>query len=307
MHLEVLICTHNRAALLNNVLESLNQIARPSECKITICVIANACNDKTHSILQEYISVQVEKNCLPLIWHEVSTPGKSHALNYAIPQLTGDLIAMIDDDHRISTKYFNVLCSAYNNYNKIDVFFGKILPDWNGQEPPWAHEKGKYAIYPLPVPRFDQGDIAFDYTPDVPIPGGGNLALKRSVFKLVGEFSTQLGPSGHDLAGGEDNDYIKRALSMNMKLRYVPDMVQYHLVEPERFRMKYILTKSFQRSRSVVLINNDRDKKIPNYLWKKLLIYGFSALFSLSFKRTRFFLVRIAATLGEMSALTPVK
>jgi len=79
-------------------------------------------------------------------------------------------------------------------------------------------------------------------------------------------------------------------------------MIQYHYVDLERFHLSYIISKSYQRSRSVTLIENNKINGIPKYMWKKLSIYFFSAVFSLNFNKTRFYLVRIAASLGEMSA-----
>lgn len=302
MQIQVLICTHNRAALLENVLTSLNQVTLPDGCYISLFILANACNDKTHGVLTEYQAKQKANNLLPLVWNEVPKPGKSHALNYAIPKLKGDLIAMIDDDHRISENYFTVLADAFNKYKDISIFFGKILPDWTGQEPKWAHLQGKYAIYPLPVPHFDKGDESFEYHDKVATPGGGNLALRREVFNKVGDFNTELGPEGHNLGGGEDSEFVKRAISMGMKLRYLPDMVQYHYVDPERFKFSYILTKSFQRSRSVTFISEKAITKVPKYMWKKLFIYLLSTIFSFNIDKSRFYTVRLAAALGELSA-----
>ncbi len=306
MHIEVVICSHNRSSLLKKTLISLNDTIKPVDCHITITVAANACSDDTHQILRNYQEQQKHQNSLPLTWHEVSTPGKSHALNYVCLRLKGDLIAMIDDDHRISKQYFCVLAEAYTRYPEIDIFFGKILPDWNGKEPEWAHDSGDYAIFPLPVPCYDKGDEGLEFESQVSLPGGGNLALKKEVFHRVGNFNTELGPSGHNLGGGEDSDFILRSVTGGERLRYLPDMVQYHYVDLERFRLSYILSKSFQRTRSVICIRNKDVTKMPLYLWRKLLTHLLKVIFSLSLSRSRFYLVRSAATLGEISGFRKV-
>ena len=301
MHIEVLICSHNRSWLLNKTLISLNNTIKPEGCHISITVAANACSDDTHQVLRNYQEQQKLQNSYPLIWYEVPIPGKSHALNYALPRLEGDLICFIDDDHRISENYFTALDRAVSLYKGATIFFGKILPDWNGDEPDWAHDTDKYAIYPLPVPHYDKGNESFVYHNEVAVPGGGNLALKKGVFGRVGLFNTELGPQGHNLGGGEDGDFVLRAIKGGEKLRYLPDMVQYHYVDVERFRLSYILLKSFQRSCSVVRIHNKNVRKIPLYLWRKLLTYLFKVIFSASIRRSRFYLIRCAATLGEIS------
>ena len=105
-------------------------------------------------------------------------PGKSHALNSALPRVESDLVAFVDDDHRVDAGYLVAVCRAAEAHPEADLFCGRILPDWDGSEPAWVHDSGPYRIYPLPVPRFDQGDASRELTPDQAVPGGGNLFLR---------------------------------------------------------------------------------------------------------------------------------
>src|SRR3569832_356309 len=80
--------------------------------------------------------------------------------------------------------------STADTWPDAGLYCGRILPDWDGTEPQWLHDVGHYLIYPLPVPRFDQGDTPITVTlQDGPIPGGGNLVMRRHVFDLAGRFS----------------------------------------------------------------------------------------------------------------------
>lgn len=304
MNLTILICTHNRSRLLEQTLDSLNRAVRPGDCRIEILVVANACTDDTVDFLHQYRQNTSAKNLLPIGWLEEKTPGKSHALNRAIPLLTGDVVAMVDDDHRVDPGFFTNICNAIKTYPQATMYCGRILPDWNGKEPGWVHDQGPYRIYPLPVPRYDYGDQPQPVIAggQLPLPGGGNLFLKREVFERIGGFSTELGPHGHDLGGGEDSDFVLRALTAGEKLRYVPDVVQHHYVDLERFSLRYILQKSYQRSRSVARVHS-QGRSIPRYMWRKLAEYAGGATLSLSWARTRFYLVRLAATLGEMRGM----
>ncbi len=305
MDLTILICTHNRVGLLEKTLASINQAARPDNRQIDILVVANACSDGTADFLEQYTRDTDNKNYLPLTWLEEKTPGKSHALNRAIPVLTSMFVAMVDDDHRVDPNFLNGIFNAISDYPQATLFCGRILPDWNGSEPVWVHDTGRYRIYPLPVPRYDYGNQPQSVTPEgqLPLPGGGNLFLKREVFDRIGGFSTELGPHGHDLGGGEDSEFVLRALTAGEKIQYVPDVVQHHYVDLERFEFRYILQKSYQRSRSVSRVHH-KGQAIPLYMWRKLAEYLGSAVFSVSWPRTRFFLVRLAATLGEIRGIT---
>ncbi|MHB9101383.1 MAG: sulfatase-like hydrolase/transferase [Sulfuricella sp.] len=296
--LTILICTHNRADLLDRVLASLNAAKRPT-MPVQILVAANACTDDTVARMRAYETQQATNAWLPLRLIEVPTPGKSHALNRAIPEIDTELAAFVDDDHRVDENYLVAIEQAAQAWPDAGLYCGRILPDWDGSEPAWVHDEGPYRIYPLPVPRYDQGSQPKTITAEEgPIPGGGNLVVRRHVFELTGQFSTDLGPHGHDLGGGEDSEYVLRALTRGVRCQYVPGMVQHHYVDTERLKLGYLLKKSFQRTRSTSRIHGNGT--VPLYMWRKLAEYGFHSVFSLSWAKRRFYWVRTAAALGEL-------
>jgi glycosyltransferase involved in cell wall biosynthesis len=298
MSLTVLICTHNRADLLERVLASLNAAKRP-DMPVQILVAANACSDDTAARMHTYQTQQAERSWLPLRLIEVPAPGKSHALNRAIPEIDTELTAFVDDDHRVDDNYLVAIEQATQTWPDAGLYCGRILPDWDGSEPEWVHDNGPYRIYPLPIPRYDQADQPKTITAEEgPIPGGGNLVVRRQVFELAGGFSTELGPHGHDLGGGEDSEYVLRAMNRGVRCQYTPDMVQHHYVDNERLRLGYLLKKSYQRTRSTSRIHGNG--RVPLFMWRKLAEYGFHSLFSLSWAKCRFYWMRTAAALGEV-------
>lgn len=296
--LTVLICTHNRADLLVRVLESLNAATRP-RIPMRILVAANACADDTVARMKAYRSTQSARGSIELDLLEVPTPGKSHALNAAIPKIETELIAFVDDDHRVDTRYLVAIEEAAETWPDAGLYCGRILPDWDGSEPPWVHDEGPYRIYPLPVPRYDQGNTPRMITTEAgPIPGGGNLVMRRRVFDLCGQFSTELGPHGHDLGGGEDSEYVLRAMERGVRCQYQPSMVQYHYVDVERLTLSYLMRKGYQRTRSTSRIHGSGH--VPLYMWRKVATYAFKGTFCLSWAQRRFYWVRTAAALGEL-------
>lgn len=301
MHqLTVVICTHNRAQLLEKALASLNQAARPETCSVEILVIANACSDRTHELLASYGEHAAGK--LPLRWVAEPAPGKSHALNRAISLVTGDIVTFVDDDHRVDHGYLVGICAAASQYPKATMFCGRILPDWDGTEPAWVHDEGRHKIRPLPIPRSDGGPLPKQLSAEDAMPGGGNLFLRREVFDRVGGFSTDLGPRGHDLGGGEDTVFLLNALGRGETLQYVPDVVQHHYVDQERLRLGYLLAKAYQRARFSMRARAS-GLRIPLYMWRKLGQHLLGTVFSLNLSKSRYHLVRSAATLGEMHGI----
>lgn len=298
----VLICTHNRADLLAKVLTSLDAAARPTGWTVDVLVVANACQDHTHKMLEERCRETAARGRLPISWLAESEPGKSNALNTALPRIDSDIVAFVDDDHRVDTGYFEAICRAADAYPEAELFCGRILPDWDGTEPAWVHDNGPYRIYPLPVPHFDQGNTARELTPDVAVPGGGNLFLRTAWAAKIGTFATDMGPTGHDLGGAEDLDWVLRGLRLGARLRYVPDMVQYHYVDASRLTLGYLMKKAYKRTASTVRLEpHAAGRCVPRYLYRKIAEYGIKACTAIGKSRRRFYLVRTAAALGEFA------
>jgi len=298
--IEVLICTHNRRQLLERTLNSLGETTIPKGCKVGVLVVVNACTDNT----LEWLAQRLEHHRpgLPLRWMEDPVPGKSHALNFALPQSRGRFIAFVDDDHRVDSRYFSALWAGIKSFSDAELFCGRILPDWTGEEPVWAHDTGKYRIYPLPVPRFEQGEEPKKVAPGTATPGGGNLVIRRELFDMVGPFRLELGPQGHDLGGAEDIEWVRRAINGGHPLYYLPEMVQYHYVDPRRMTLRYVMRKAFERSASTARLNPAYlgPMGVPPFMLRKVLGYLGNATFSFHSDRRRFYLTRLAASLGEI-------
>lgn len=304
--LTVLIASHNRVALLERTLRHLNEARRPSGWHIDLLVAANACSDRTHVMLDRYVrdgaGATDRRPRLPLRWVAATRPGKSHALNCAIPLLASEYTAFVDDDHRVDVGYLANVAKAAEDYADADILCGRILPDWDGSEPAWVHDGGPYRIYPLPVPRYDLGDQPLRSPQDTATPGGGNLVLRTALFDRVGDFSAAYGPVGRGLGGAEDHEWVLRAIAAGAVVQYVPDIVQFHYVDQGRLRLRYLMQKAYERSASAVrLMGTGRPRRlVPPYMVRKAAEYGMSAATAASREQRRFYLVRLAASLGEI-------
>lgn len=298
--LTVVICTHDRAPLLRRALASLNAATRPADADVDILVVPNACRDGTEAMLAEYQREQAARGWLPLRFEAEPRQGKSYALNRAIGLLKADLVAHVDDDHRVDAAYLTAIAEAAALCPDFDIFCGRILPDWDGTEPSWVHDTGPYRIYPLPVPRWEFGPDPAPLPAGTALPGGGNLFLRPRIFARVGDFSPEFGPRGHDLGGGEDTEWLRRAMAMGARIRYAPSVVQYHYVDGARLTLPYLLRKAFSRSSSVVRLDGGSSGGLRGYMFRKLATYAAQALFSAGGNARRFYLVRTAAALGEI-------
>jgi len=304
--LTVLVSSHNRAGLLDRTLRYLNEARHPRDWDVETLVAANACTDRTHTLLDLYTCAASDSTTrgarLPLRWVAEPRMGKSHALNCAIPLLTSEWVAFVDDDHRVDSAYLESVCRAAETYPDADILCGRILPDWDGSEPAWIHDNGPYRIYPLPVPRYDLGDRPLASPHETATPGGGNLVLRTTLFDRVGDFSTAYGPVGRGLGGAEDHEWVLRAIAAGARVQYVPEIVQYHYVDPARLKLGYLVRKAYERSASAVRLGGTGNGSglVPAYMIRKTAVYTLAAVTSVGAQQRRFRLVRLAASLGEM-------
>lgn len=300
LNLTVVICTHNRANLLLKAVESIYSAIIPSNCKIRLIVIANACNDDTVILLESFKENKLFSRNISFDYYLEPIPGKSHALNHSINLIEDGYICFIDDDQIIDTYYFDAIISAIEKYTNAFIFCGRIFPDWKGDEPEWVHLKGKYRIYPLPFPFFDLGPKSLLIPSDSKaLPSGGNCIIHKSVFNKIGVFSTLLGPNGHNLMGSEDTDFFQRAIDYGESIRYIPDIKQLHYVDKNRLNLKYLLVMCFKRNLSITASSKYKTPA-PLYLYRQLISNLCNILFSFNINKLRFNLMRCFSTLGEI-------
>jgi len=296
MAFTVVVCTHDRASSLERTLDALLAAQAPSEA-VDILVIVNACSDGTTGMLQRRFGGHTRH---ALRWLEEPVPGKSSALNCAIAALHAETAVFVDDDQRVAEDFLVNMERALAAYPDAGIICGRLVPDWDGSEPYWVHLEGPYRIYPPPIANFDAGDTPRHLSMTDILPPGGDIAVRRDVLARVGSFATDLGPHGHDLLGGEDIDYIRRALALGIAVQYDPRIVQYHAVDHERLRLYQLLRKTYQRTRSSIQIGDSPPQGVPGYMWKKSVIYLWHAIFAWDRDKRRFYMVRLAAALGEI-------
>ncbi|MDX9785227.1 MAG: glycosyltransferase [Desulfobacterales bacterium] len=306
--LNIIICTHNRAESLAEALESLSAVDRPKHVKIIVTIVENACNDGTGGVIRQFSKVMPA----PVLHLVEKVPGKTRALNLALSQFDSDLAVFVDDDHIFPANFFLSVMSAFSCYPIYSGFCGRIIPKWDGREPPWVHDRSGYAIRPFPIPNFDLGNKIKEINETGFIPGAGNLFLRRSFIEKTGFFNLDLGPSGHNLRGGEDADYIIRGLRAGQRLLYVPDIVQYHMVDLARLKLPYLFKKAYLRNKVVRQLDR-RDQVehcmfgVPPYLFNLLIRNAFLFCINPGLNQKRYYFVRCGAIIGEIHGCLNIK
>lgn len=295
--LAIVICTYNRSRMLIETLKSLYASGYSGPDSIDIIVVINHCKDDTLAQL-ELFKAHHSQDVLTLKWLEEPRLGKSFALNAAIAQTDQQYLCFIDDDQIIKTGFIDHLLHGIIQYPNDSIFCGRIWPAWDGSEPSWVHAEEPYKIPIRPFPEFDLGPTSLQLRSHDRLPSGGNITVSRQVFAQIGCFSTELGPTGHNLAGGEDHDLLKRATNRGYAVRYLPDVRQLHAIDAERMGAEYILRKSYFRSCAHFQINFNKSG-LRLYMIRKIVVHLGRVLVASNADHRFLHLVRLAASLGE--------
>ena len=252
MQLDVIVPTYNREDLLKLSLESLFTASVPSGLHVTVTVVDNNSKDGTKLLVQRFQNRFGDR----IRYHFESKQGRSHALNAGITSTSGDLVGMIDDDEEIDPTWYTTVFKIFSTRG-VDFIGGPYVPRWAIPVPDWLP-----AGYGGVVGWVDGGNKETPFDSNYPgILMGGNAVFRRSIFEKVGLYATWLGRTDKGLLSGEDEDLYHRLLAAGANGIYVPKLIIYHYVPPERLTKKYFRSWCFWRGVSLGLL--ERERKLP--------------------------------------------
>lgn len=154
--------------------------------------------------------------------------GASRAKNIAIKQSHSDLLAFTDDDCLSSPKWLLNASSQFKEKTELACLVGRVV---RGRSLADISEKATKKIW----------EISGKADPWRLGPSGGNLFIRKEVFKQIGGFDESLGP-GSIFRSAEDADLIYRVLKLGLLIQYNPDVLIVHRIwrsEKEDLEKRY--------------------------------------------------------------------
>lgn len=252
MQLDVIIPTYNRHDLLERTLASLLAAPVPEGLRVGVTVVDNNSKDAT----RETVEAWQEKFAGRLKYILETEQGRSPAINAGIRAADGDLVGMIDDDEEIDAGWYARIKSAFAD-DTLDFIGGPCLPRWGMECPEWLPKD-----HPGVIGWIDGGDKVQAFGTEYEgILMGGNAVARRALLEKVGLYATNLGRSGSNLMSGEDQDMFERLMAAQARGLYLPDLIIYHYVPPERLTKRYYRRWCFWNGVSLGMI--DRRKRAP--------------------------------------------
>ena len=245
--ISVIICTYNRAEMLNRAIKSVIDQENSEKFTYEIIIIDDGSTDETKSVVTEISA----KTKVPLRYFFNKGSGIAEARNLGIVEASGKWIAFTDDDQWVEKDWLHNLFTIVSR-NSAYCVGGTIRLDLKREQlcnlgPVCRGLLGEFIPY-------KEATICRGKN----IPSNGNLLIDRKIFDSVGAYNPAL------LAGGEDHDFIIRARSAGYDIWTAPGAIVYHSVPLYRLRRDYFRWVSLRRGSiySQIDINNIGRRKI---------------------------------------------
>ncbi|MBN3039648.1 MAG: glycosyltransferase family 2 protein [Candidatus Omnitrophica bacterium] len=242
--ISVIVCTYNRAALLEKTLNSL--IVQKPDFGFEILVIDNNSSDNTSETVENLKSRAVS----PISYFLEKKLGIAVARNRGADLAKGQYIAYIDDDAVASPNWLREIINAFSLVKpKPACCVGRVKLDWQGERQKWfpkEHETllGKYDFGDSKKFLGSQGYLVTM-----------NAAFDRDIFLRLGKFKTYLGRKGNCLLSGEDNNMYDRIYQAKHPIYYNPDQLIYHFVPDQRQTLRWLTKRIFWDGATQVIID----------------------------------------------------
>jgi glycosyltransferase involved in cell wall biosynthesis len=232
------ICTFNRAELLEVALESVCQQTLDRSL-YEVIVVDNNSTDNTHDVVAGFDHYGNVRYC------SEKRQGLSHARNRGWQEARGKYVGYIDDDCKAPADWLAVAREVIGRLSPA-VLGGPYLPFYVTPRPAWF--KDSYgSSYKVEVARpLAQNEYL----------GGWNVFFRRSLLEELDGFDACFGMCGDSLGYGEET-VMQRRIRANRPdelIYYDPKLYVYHLVSPKKMSLRWIARQRFVDGRYSYLV-----------------------------------------------------
>jgi glucosyl-dolichyl phosphate glucuronosyltransferase len=232
MFVSVVICTWNRANLLDRTLNAMRRLVIPQEIEWELLVVNNNSTDDTDAIIERHARQ------LPIRRLVETRPGKSHAANLAVDSARGELVVCTDDDVLVDPDWLTEYVKAARGHPEATFFGGTVTPWFETRPPRWI-------VRHLSSIRFcfaicDLGPAVRPLGPrEAPV--GANMAFRTGVLRTY-RFDSRLGPRKEDPRNGEETELIDRLRRAKHEGLWVGSARVQHFIPSARLKSQPVYT-----------------------------------------------------------------
>jgi glycosyltransferase involved in cell wall biosynthesis len=265
MKVSVVICTYTEE-MYEHFEDALESVRGQTYDDIEIVVVVDG-NEPLHERIQDDYG---DDEDLVLHCNEENV-GLSASRNNALELVTGDVVALIDDDAVADERWVEELVSVYESTDAIAAG-GKMTPIWVAGKPEFLPEEFYWLVGVTHRGFAEPGE-------EVRNTFGSNISFKTEVMKELGGFESQVGRQGEKNLQAHETEFCARMREeYGRGVVYNPDAKVGHKVFEWRTDKQWLLERSFWQGYSKrameTLVSEESSEEESDFL--KQLVFEFA-------------------------------
>lgn len=215
----VIVCTHNRADMLPNVIGKLRAQEYPAE-SFEIIVVDNASTDQTPWVVKRFVT----QPGVTVRYIAENRLGITFARNRGAEEACYPYLAYLDDDCSVETDWLSQLVSGFDLHTDVVIVGGRVVLDWRQTErpawlgsglEPWLGANNHLGAQPR---LLDEKMQVME----------GNMAVQRAALKAAGGFLGMEKFGSQNMAAGEVLYLLYQLRKHGGKVAFAPGAVALH-------------------------------------------------------------------------------
>jgi glycosyltransferase involved in cell wall biosynthesis len=258
--LTIVICTFNRAEILERCLNSLQTQNIPNDL-FQVIIVDNNSTDNTKLIIKKF--TRKNENFKYLF---EPNQGLSIARNRGLQGSLSEWVGYIDDDAIINSNFIENVIWTFETQN-FDVFGGCVYSWFHYGKPEWFPVKFEQ--------NWNKNTKLGLITANEEI-WGGVMFFKTHTLNSINGFPEDIGMSGNKISYGEESLVINKLIKKGYNVGFNPDIIIYHLVGKHKLLISWHLLSAFAKGRDGYLANfieNEQKPKLYTSLYLLIRLF----------------------------------
>lgn len=269
MKVSVVVCTYSED-VYDHFRESVESVRQQTYDDVEIVLVVDGNEDLFERVREDYGHLEnATLHC------NDENLGLSGSRNNALQYVTGDVVALIDDDAVADERWIEELVAVYEETDAIAAG-GKLVPRWMDGRPEFLPEEYYWLI------GATERGFAEPWE-EVRNTYGSNISVRTEVMEELGGFSTDVGRHGEAELQAHESEFCARMRNeYGRGVVYNPDAVVEHKIFDYRTEPRWLIERCFMQgySKWVMqrLVPNSTDEEadflrqllgrfVPSRLW----------------------------------------
>jgi len=233
--LSLIVCTYNRASMLDDLLASFHSNLNFSGLNFELLIIDNHSSDDTRNIALRWQNVPE----MHLQYILEPQQGSAYARNRAISVASGNWLWFVDDDIYFAADWLAGIHNAMHQFPQASAIAGRILLDFEQEVPSWLPDM---ALNYYGLTRFGEHSRLLEEN-EYPI--SANAGFRREIFAQIGNFRTDLGRKYRSLISWDETELAMRIKQSGGQIAYGHGALVHHRVTMDRLTRRWLYRRVF--------------------------------------------------------------